>query len=415
VSAYPLSLAKLIREQIIPTGNGKRLVLIIPCLPHPTDGASVVLYYWYAYALRHAGYQIVNLLILNNDKEVQGVTEYSQSIREADDFQIKFIICNNPVITTKWKGPQRVNDYLVQQVAKVIDDHAPEVLVCFDFISAWATTQCKSKTRLTWLGDLNFQSYFYHGVYALERREFRNAIVWFLRSYQWKKCYVAALRDQNKIIVSSGSSESHIKKLGLSARYLPYPWPVEDALPRSPGQIPTLAFFGTLGALGSLSSFRVLTNEIYPRLLDKYGKGNFIIRIFGRGELPETTAKIINTHKEFKVLGFVPDLRATLAECHAMIAPVEAPVGNRSRILTGLALNIPVIAHINTSLGNPDLKSGINCFLGNTAEEMSMHFFNLVDSLEYGNSIAEAGRKLYFEKFHPLIACKLLLREISEL
>jgi glycosyltransferase involved in cell wall biosynthesis len=145
----------------------------------------------------------------------------------------------------------------------------------------------------------------------------------------------------------------------------------------------------------------------------KFGRGNFRIKIFGRGELPFFATKIVAENIEFESLGFVPDLNHVLSGCHALIAPIEAPVGNRSRILTALANGLPVIAHTNTTLGNPDLISGINCCLGRNADEMLEHFYTLLNDHDYADRIAENGRQLYLDKFHPLVACKALLQRIA--
>lgn len=407
------TLATLFRNQIPITGQGRKLAVIIPCVPHPTDGASVVVYYWYAYALRHSGYQILNILLLGSEDDLPKVAEYRERLEESVLFHIVPIVCANPIIYSKWAGAQDIHGGLARDVARSVNEFAPDSLVCFDLLSAWAAALCKAPTKLAWLGDLHFQSFWHNGIYALERRDFRNALNNFLYSHPWKKCYVRALRDFTKIIVSSGSSVQQLAKLGLESEYLPYPWPAEPDSVRAPPAIPTLAFFGTLGALGSLSSIRILVREIHPKLLRKFGRGNFRIKIFGRGTLPSFATRIIAKNAEFEALGFVTDLNKVLSECHALIAPIEAPVGNRSRILTALANGLPVIAHTNTTLGNPDLISGSNCCLGRTADEMLEHFYRLLDDPAYADRIAASGRQLYLYKFHPLIACKALLQRIA--
>jgi glycosyltransferase involved in cell wall biosynthesis len=406
---YAKNISNNFQDKIKKIGNGKRLLLVFPAVPHPTDGASVIVFYWYASALKHAGYEILNLLILSDEKNLSNLNEYRCNIQESDYFRIRYLISKDPIVSNKIWGPRSINNILVQECNQIIDKFSPDILVCFDLISAWATVKCKVKKRIIWLGDLNFQTFWYHGIYAFQRKEYKNAFIKFLRSQQWRKAYFEALSFNSKIIVSSGSSEIEVAKIGFCAKYLPYPWPSNDEVPRSTSNTPTLAFFGTHGALGSLSSFRVLTKEIYPKLLKKYGEGNFQIKIFGRGDLPNFVLDKVRVLNEFEIMGFIPDLRIVLSKCHAIIAPVEAPVGNRSRILTALALNIPVIAHSNTALGNPDLISEVNCCLSNNSEDMVKHFYKLVESKEYNYEIAKAGKKLYEEKFNPLVACNMFL------
>jgi glycosyltransferase involved in cell wall biosynthesis len=413
VQPHDEHIAALFREQIPLTGQGRKLAVIIPCVPHPTDGASVVVYFWYAYALRQAGYQILNILLLSSADDLPKVADYRRRLEEDGNFQIVPIVCTNPITYSKWAGAQDISGALARDIALQVNEFAPDTLVCFDLLSAWAAFLCRVPSKLAWLGDLHFQSFWHNGIYALERRDYRNALINFLYSHPWRKCYIMALRDFTNVIVSSGSSVQQLTSLGLKSEYLPYPWPAELGTVRAPPAIPTLAFFGTLGALGSLSATRILVKEIHPKLIRKFGRGNFRIRIFGRGALPSFATKIIAENVEFEALGFVPDLNHVLSGCHALIAPIEAPVGNRSRILTALANGLPVIAHTNTTFGNPDLISGTNCCLGRTADEMLDHFYKLLDDHQYADSIARNGRQLYLDKFHPLVACKALLQRIA--
>lgn len=415
MQSYCTDIALSLRNKIPRTGEGRKLVLVIPGVPHPSEGASVVLYFWYAYALRQAGYKILNILLLSNDDDLEKLVEFRALLDEGDDYRIEAITCTHPIVYGKLSGPQSVDERLARQVAGKVNEFQPEILVCFDFLSAWAASLCAANARVAWLGDLNFQTSWHHGIYAFERGNYRSAVLGFLYSRPWKKCYIKALKNFTKIVVSSASSEGQLAKLGLDAEYLPYPWPSEEEVKRMQPAIPTLAFFGTLGALGSLSSFQILLNDIHPKLRQKYGKSNFKIKIFGRGELPPFAKRIVQENPEIEVLGFVPDLRPVLAGCHALIAPIEAPVGNRSRILTALALRLPVIAHTNTALGNPDLRSGINCCLGINANQMLEHFYCLLDNPDHANSLAEQGRQLYLNKFHPLSASMALLERIHDL
>ena len=109
----------------------------------------------------------------------------------------------------------------------------------------------------------------------------------------------------------------------------------------------------------------------------------------------------------------MPDLGVILSGCHALIAPIEVPVGNRSRILTALANGLPVIAHANTALGNPDLISSVNCCLGKNSDEMLEHFYSILGDHCYADRIAQGGQQLYLDKFHPLVACEALLQHIT--
>jgi glycosyltransferase involved in cell wall biosynthesis len=404
-----------LKQEIPIARRGEKLTLITPCVPHPSNGASVVLFYWYTHALKQAGFNILNILILSDSAELVKVEEYKKQIGEDENFRIECVLCNKPIIYNKWLGPRAVNPELSANVARRTNKFNPSKLMCFDLTSAWAAAECDAFVKIVWLGDLNFQSFFYHGVYAFRRGDYRLAITNFLYCYPWRRHYYNALKEFSKIIVSSGSSVKSLAKLGLSSRYLPYPWPIGEITKRATSKIPTFVFFGNLGALGSLSSLGCLVNDIHPRLVELLGKASFKIDILGFGEIPEFAKRAIDAAEEIDIVGFVPNLSSALSACHAMIAPLEAPVGNRSRIVTALAHRLPVVAHVNVSAGNPDLIDGLNCCLGSDAEAMVRDLIKIVSDTDFAERIAEGGRQLYLDKFSPANACAMLLNEIIDI
>jgi hypothetical protein len=52
------------------------MTVITPSVPHPSSGASLVLFYWYTFALKLAGFQIFNILIIGHERDVAKVEEY---------------------------------------------------------------------------------------------------------------------------------------------------------------------------------------------------------------------------------------------------------------------------------------------------------------------------------------------------
>jgi glycosyltransferase involved in cell wall biosynthesis len=158
----------------------------------------------------------------------------------------------------------------------------------------------------------------------------------------------------------------------------------------------------------------MLLNEIHPKLVGKYGRNGFRIKIFGYGKFPRYAQEIVEKNPEFETLGYVSDIRPILAQCHAMLAPIEVPVGNRTRIITAFSYGLPVIAHKNTSLGNPDLISGENCLLASTSDEIANYFFEVYDNKNLADRLAEKGKELYMQKNHPEAAARLFIDALFE-
>ena len=92
-----------------------------------------------------------------------------------------------------------------------------------------------------------------------------------------------------------------------------------------------------------------------------------------------------------------------------VLAPISVPVGNRSRIVTAMAMGALVIAHENTTLGNPELISGENCLLAKTASEFARNMQVAYMDPEYSKEIGSAARITYLESFEPQPAAKRLI------
>jgi hypothetical protein len=121
----------------------------------------------------------------------------------------------------------------------------------------------------------------------------------------------------------------------------------------------------------------------------------------GRGALPDWVLATIADKPEFQLLGFVEDLAGALANCHAVLAPIDVPVGNRSRILTAMALRGLVIAHANTALGNPDLVDGESCYLASDAPGFAAGMAAAIDDPARRDTLIDRAFRCYDEHYRP--------------
>jgi glycosyltransferase involved in cell wall biosynthesis len=173
--------------------------------------------------------------------------------------------------------------------------------------------------------------------------------------------------------------------------------------------------FGTLEALGSRSAFDFLLKSIYPILLKAWGPDGFSILISGMRELPRWVRMEIQRHPEFRFLGFVDNLAAEVKRCHAVLAPISVPVGNRSRIVTAMSLGALVIAHVNTAKGNPELISCENCLLASSAIEFAEHMQLAFTSPDLEVRLGASARETYLRWFEPATASNRLLKELKSM
>lgn len=403
------------------TGLQAKTILVITLgYPHPHRGASSVLFYWYLDALRKSEYRVEHLLLVSPEEvSEQAEREYVEAISPGPRFGVRIFSVPRAQKTRRSGLALRAYE-LPDEVLSHVKSFQPDAVVCFDILAAEMARRMHLDRLLIWLGDLSFQTGIYHAYYDFktEPREFPGLIRSYLASLLWKRFYFEVLRGQQHVIVSSYSSVARLARLGIASRYWSYPWPGEA--PRGGAVVakhakPTFILFGTLAALGSRSAFDFLLKSVYPQLVQAWGEQGFSILIAGMRELPAWVRAEIESRLEFKFLGFVDDLATEVARCHAVLAPISVPVGNRSRIVTAMSMGGLVIAHANTALGNPELVSGDNCLLASSAREFAEHMRFAYASPDLAARLGASGRQTYLRSFEPEVASQRLVQELKSM
>ena len=400
-------------------GTGRRLLIVSPGIPHPAEGASTVLFFHYIEALKRSGFEILNLLLLLPDNSSEDrLADYVGRVAEPGKFEV--LPCRSDrFLRMSMTGPALVST-AVDAVRPRVTEFRPDAIFALDILSAWAAMEFPARAKIVWLGDLNFQTFWYNTLYSWRERTASLAAlpaVW-LQCAIWERIYGKVLRRYDRVIVASKSSETALAPLGVAGIYLPYPWPAKEA-PVSTGtaksSVPMFLFLGTLTALGSRSAFHFLIRKVYPALVALWGARGFRIVICGRGDLPAWFSEAIADKPEFESRGFVEDLDPLMAQCHALLAPISVPVGNRSRILTAFAARLLVIAHQNAALGNPDLVDGETCYLAGDSAEMVERMRRAAERPDEAAEIVERAHAVYARNFAPDQASARLLRTIEPL
>lgn len=399
------------------TQAGKpRIIVVVGGIPHPSVGASLVIYYCYLQGLREAGYEVLNLLLLQPDNSTEASLAAYRQAMEGPDFRI--LVAQSPRFVRTNRFGHRYDHAALRQVRAQVEAFDADVTLCLDLPAAWAVHGWHIGRRVAWLGDLFFQNYLLHALYG--RAEGQTSTYQLLitrwHTFLWERIYHRVLKRFDAVVASAKSSEEALASVGVTATYLPYPWPGEDPLPLdSPkASLPTFFFFGQLQGLGSRSAFHIMTGGIYPALVRALGRGGFEILVGGRGGLPAWVETAIADKPEVRYLGFVEDLDPVLTACHAVLAPIDAPVGNRSRILTALSKRALVVAHRNTALGNPDLVDQASCYLAENAEEFVDRLLRPVSRPQEANAVAEQGYQVYKTRFSPEAAVPLMLAVLRD-
>lgn len=398
----------------------KRILVITLGYPHPRRGASSVLFYWYLDALRKSEFRVEHLLLVSPDEvSEQSERGYLEAISPGAGFGVR-IFSVSKAQEARRSGLNLRACELPDEVLSYVKSFQPDAVVCFDIMAAEMAQRMRLERLLIWLGDLSFQTGFYHAYYDFkaEPRKFLGLLRSYLSGLLWKRYYRKILRGQQHVIASSYSSVARLARLGITSRYWSYPWPGEptsEAAVVSKHVRPTFILFGTLAALGSRSAFDFLLKSVYPLLLRTWGPQGFSILISGMRELPAWVRADIELRSEFRFLGFIDDLAAEVGRCHAVLAPISVPVGNRSRIVTAMSMGALVVAHTNTALGNPELVSGDNCLLASSASEFAEHMRLAHASPDLAARLGASARQTYLRSFEPEAVSQRLVQELKSM
>lgn len=400
--------------------RARRAVICSSGIPHPHRGASVVLFFHYIRAIVEAGWSVLHVVVLGEGESgEQAYADYVAQMSSAGDFKALECRMAQPLTIARWSG--RIHATMLPgSIERQIGEFAPSLFFCLDILSAQLVRNvAPARRNIVWLGDLTFDTVWFHNRYDAKENPlaYLKFPLTLLRCARWRGFYRQALAQAAAVIASSISSVGKLARMDIPSEYLPYPWPVQaqcavaDAQPRRGA--PSFFFFGTLSALGSRSAFRFLVDKLYPRLLRLWGAGGFVIHICGMRDLPDWVVQSLRHRPELSFKGFVDDLEALGRECHAMLAPIDVPVGNRSRIVTAMAYGWPFVAHANTTLGNPDLVSGENCLLAADVDQFVDHMRFTVEQPEAALVLGRAAAATYERTFAPRVATQMLLERME--
>ncbi len=394
------------------------VVVLSPGVPHRLRGASSVLFFQYIAGIAATGCRLLHVLLIDDSNaDDRALQEYMQDTAAFPNMTVVPCVMRRLYGLHRWSRMPYVGAFS-PEVLDRIERFAPDRIVAFDLLcAAYASSIRSSAKRVVWLGDLNFETFWYHALYDVRERLW--TAVWLplagIQCLQWKAFYRRTLTGVPSVVVASKSSEASMRELGVPAKYLPYPWPVSSTLEsglQPPGK-PTFVFFGALSGLGSRSAFHSLLTDIYPELVKIWGAQGFEVVLAGSRQMPSWVEQALRDKPEIVFRGFVDDLEKLLAGAHAALIPIAVPVGNRSRIVTAMAHRALVIAHRHTAKGNPDLISGQNCLLAASPGEFVAHLRFAVEHRAEAAEIGRRARETYLRQFLPANAVAKLLDEIA--
>lgn len=171
-----------------------------------------------------------------------------------------------------------------------------------------------------------------------------------------------------------------------------------------------LTFVGTLWYQPNEEAALYFLQKIWPILASAFPA--IKLEIIGEG----ASFKLINLASRWgdriKILGKVEDIRPYLARAAAMVAPILSGSGTRTKILTALAMGLPVIS---TSIGceGLEVEDGQNILVADKPEEFCEKIGQLLSDPQLRERLARNGRALV-EKNHSPQILQQKWREIQQ-
>ena len=227
--------------------QARRLLIVCGGIPHPSRGASLVLYYHYISALKAFGLDTLVVCLISPTESEDNKQAFIDRLG-SDTFRIVYAHSQR-IISPNFTG-FTLDEAALDPIRDVVGTFEADAVVCFDLTSAWVVKALNVEgARLVWLGDLNFETSWYHGLYAAKENPLMYAkLPWTaLKRQWWRTVYREVLNGFEQIVVSSASSVEKLTELGLSSQYLPYPWPnvpsPTDASAEWEQGLPTFLFY----------------------------------------------------------------------------------------------------------------------------------------------------------------------------
>lgn len=392
----------------------KNIGIVVFGLPHPINGASSVLFYSYIKGIQDAGYNLLVQVVSEQERsDPSKVDEFRKSLA-SEKIEVVELLSTEKVLTPN-KFSVLSDSSAASKVRENLQSFGADQVVAFDLPAAFLIGDYGCRKKIVWLGDLRFEAEWYHFLYSVKERlvNLRHLPYILLRKIKWQKIYKDVLLNFDDVIVASKSSELALKRIGIKAKFEPYPWPnqgvVGEIVVRRKPDKPTFIFFGHLFGLGSRSSLHFMFRKLYPELIKLWGEEGFEIIVGGRETPPSWALLEIKGKPEFKFVGFIKDLTTALSEVHGVIAPLDVPVGNRSRIITAQAKRALVISHQNAALGNPYLVHNETCMLAKDEYSFASAMALAVQNDQLSQLIIEKAACSYLESYAPINAVERLL------
>lgn len=369
------------------------ILILSPFLPYPPDSGAKMRTLSIIQSLE--GHKCI-LIAFSDKKETRAIDELKKYCSDIFIFEPPRISNLNVILNHFSLKPLLSQRFYSREAYKKINEIVEnvDVIIFESLLMAEYGKNIKSKVRI--LDELNIE--FIRAKRRLETiSNFLKKIYYWLIYYRLKRYELKIINSFEGCIVCSEIDKEVLKRHISDKRIDVIPNVVDTDFFTSK-QIESfrnrLIFVGTMWYEPNLDAVRFFIQDIFPLIRDKIKDVELLVV----GEYVEKDISFLKEKEGVRFVGYVDDIRVFLKNASVFVAPLRMGSGTRLKILTAMAMGIPVVS---TRIGceGLEVEDGKDIFIADTPEEFADKVIKLIKDEELRKKISENGRNLVEDKY----------------
>jgi glycosyltransferase involved in cell wall biosynthesis len=206
-------------------------------------------------------------------------------------------------------------------------------------------------------------------------------------------CLVTSREDKGKLLKRGIRSKIALSPNGVDTGHFR---PLNDArLERGNHRNPSLVYIGAFHLEpANVDGLEYLLEHLLPPIEQQIP--GVTVEVIGRGLNGSFMEKYGRRNVFFH--GYVEDVRPILGRARALLLPLRGGSGTKIRVLTAMAMGVPVVATPMAAEGI-EAKHEEHVLLGDTPEDLARYCVSLLSDRDLNKNMGSAGRKLVEDKY----------------
>jgi len=279
-------------------------------------------------------------------------------------------------------------------------DQLKEIVRCMDIVIFESLLMAEYRNALTSsygiLDELNIEF-----IRAQRRMKSTSNILkklfYYAIFYRLKKYELKMIRNYELILVCSENDKKLIEKYNSNKKVAVIPNVIDTDYFYPVERVPSsnkIIFVGTMWYEPNADALRFFIQKIYP--LIKKEVNDVELLVIGEGG----SRKILkhNYDPNIKIINYADDIRPHFVGSKVFIAPIRMGSGTRLKILTAMAMGLPVVS---TTVGceGLDVINGENIVIADEPLEMKESIVKILRDEDLRRMVGKKGRELVEDKY----------------